>query len=187
MLELDLVNMEDRNTLLFQKGNGEIVNSYEKWGIVCAKVPFNAGGKTKELAKRDWHDEQGEDTYIPSRLMFEAYDAEFELAYKGQELATNPFNLSLAFEKIDTFKKWISGNDTDSGSGAELKIYSPYSAIGRQGCYLKEISDEEPVVQTKYEQGNLYNENIVTFKVKFRVTDPMTNIILSDESDESNE
>lgn len=171
--------MEARHTLLFQKGSGEVVNSYDKWGIVCQKVPFKAGGKVKEPAKRDWHDEHGDDAYIPTELMFEAYDAEFEMAYAGQELASNPWNLSLAFSKIDAFKKWLTGNDTDEGSGAELKIYSPYSIIGRHGCYLLEISNEEPHLQLKQEAGNVYHENVVTFKVKFKVTDPMTNIVLN--------
>ena len=170
--------MDSRYALLFKKDNGNVVNSFSQWGIVCCKVPFKAGGKTKELAKREWYDEQGGDTYIPQKLMFEAYDAEFEMAYQGQELSSNPFNLSLAFRKIDAFKRWLSGNDTQQGSGAELKIYSPYSSIGRQGCYLIEISSEDPHVQLKQENGNTYRENVVTFKVRFRVTDPMTNITL---------
>ena len=176
--------MNSRYTLMFQKGN-TIVNSLTQWGIVCCKVPFKAGGKTKELAKKEWYDQHGEDTYIPNMLMFEAYDAEFELAYQGQELANNPFNLNKAFTQIDNFKKWLSGNDNVSGSGATLKIYSPFSTIGRQGCYLLEISDEEPHVQLKQEMGNLYNENVVTFKVKFRVTDPMTNITIISSSSSS--
>lgn len=171
--------MEDRYTLLMQKGSDSVIDTYTQFGIVCASVPFKAGGKTKSLAKREWYDEQGEDVYIPSQLMFEAYDAEFTLAYKGQELATNPFDLSLALESIETFKEWLSGADEDGGSGAELSIYSPYSTIGRQGCYLLEISDEEPHLQTKQESGNVYNENVVTFKVKFRVTDPATSITLT--------
>lgn len=177
--------MDSRYTLLFQKGNDSVVNSFAQWGIVCCKVPFKAGGKTKELPKKEWYDQHGEDAYIPNKLMFEAYDVEFELAYQGQELATNPFNLNKAFTQIDTFKKWLSGNDTVNGSGATLKIYSPFSTIGRQGCYLLETSDEEPHVQLKQEMSNLYNENVVTFKVKFRVTDPMTNITLNDPQENS--
>lgn len=171
--------MDDKYTLKFQKGTNAVVNSYTQWQIVCCNVPFKVGGKTKELPKRNWYDEHGEDTYIPNKIMFEAYDVEFTLAYKGKELAdSNPFDLSLAMEHIDAFKKWLTGNDTTSGSGAELKIYSPYSAIGRQGCYLLDFPDEDPHVYTKLEAGNLYNENVVTFKVKFRVTDPLTNITL---------
>ena len=134
--------MDAINCLLFQKGSGNVVNSYTQWGIVCCKVPFKAGGKTKELAM-------------------------------------NPFDLDLAFTRINAFKKWLSGNDTTSGSGAELKIYSPFETIGRQGCYLLEISDEEPCVLTKQSKGNIYHENVATFKVKFRITDPMTDIVLT--------
>ena len=166
--------MNEKYGILIKKGN-VTKNTYTEWGIACCKVPFKAGGKTKELAKRTWYDEHGEDTYIPSSLKFEAYDAEFELAYAGQETASNAFNLGKAFTQIDNFKKWLSGN---GDSGAELKIYSPYATIGREGCYLLEISDEDPHVMLKQEKGNKYHENVVTFKVKFRVTDPFTNITL---------
>ena len=133
--------MDNIHKLLFKKGDGSVIDSYAQWGIVCVKVPFKVGGKTKKLPNREWYDEHGDDTYIPDALMMEAYDAEFEMAYKGEELASNPFDLDLAFQNINAFKKWLSGNNTNSGSGAELKIYSPYSTIGRQGCYLLEISD----------------------------------------------
>ena len=35
------------------------------FGIVCTEFPFKPGGETKDLPKRDWSDEDGEDTYIP--------------------------------------------------------------------------------------------------------------------------
>ena len=173
--------MDSRHTLLIKKDGGNFVNTYTEWGIVCAKVPFRAGGKTKDLPKRSWNDEDGEDVYIPAKLPMEAYDAEFEMAYKGQELATNPFDLDLAFTKINAFCKWLTGNDSESGTGAMLTIYSPYSTIGRRGCYLLEINDETPHVQLKQENGNLYHENVVTFKVRCRVTDP-TNLVTSSSS-----
>lgn len=169
--------MDNRCSLLFQKEGGEVVDSFSAWGIVCLKVPFDAGGKVKELPKRDWSDEDGYDVFVPSKLSFEGYESEFELAYKGQELSTSPFNLSLAFSRIDAFKKWLSGHDSSSPS-ASLSIYSPYSDIGRRDCYLSSISDESPHLQLKGENGNVYNETVVTFKVKFWVNDPVTNIVL---------
>lgn len=168
--------MDGKYTLKFKKaGTSTVVDSYSQWGIVCCQVPFKAGRKTKQLASRNWHDEDGEDAYIPSSIMTEAYDAEFEMAYHGEELASNGFNLSKCFQAIDSFGKWLCGND---GNGASLSIYSPFSTIGRQGCYLLEIGSEEPFVMLKQTGRNLYNENVVTFKVKFRVTDPTTNITL---------
>lgn len=167
--------MDANYGLRIKRGSEAVINTFTRWGIACIKVPFKAGGKTKDLAKRDWHDEQGDDTYIPSKLMFEAYDAEFEMACVVNGSA---WNLSPSLEKIDSFKKWLSGNDTVGGSGAELTIYSPYSTIGRQGCYLVEISGEDAHLQLKGQSGNIYKENVLTFKVKFRVTDPMTSITL---------
>ena len=171
--------MDNRYAILFKKASENVVNSYTQWGIVCANVPFKSGGKTKDLPVREYFDENGEDTYIPPALKFDAYDMEFEMAYAGKELASNPFNLSLAYTKIKDFKKWLSGNDGLGSTGAELKIYSSYSTIGRQGCYLLDIDDEETHLQLMQQGGNLYHENVLTFKVKFRVTDPMTDITLT--------
>lgn len=165
---------------MMKKGDESVVNSYTTWSIACCKVPFSAGGKTKELPKREWYDEHGDDVYIPGKMMMEAYDVEFEL---GCVVNGNALNLSAALEKITSFRKWLTGNDDLSqhpeGTGAEFKIYSPYSTIGRQGCYLLEISDEEPHLQLKESAGNVYKENVLTFKVKFRVTDPVTDITLT--------
>lgn len=161
---------------MLKKGDSATVNTFTKWGIACCKNPFKTGGKSKELAKRNWHDEHGEDVYMPKKLMMEAYDVEFEL---GCIVNSDGFNLSKAFEKITSFKNWLTGNDTEEGSGAELKIYSPFTGIGRQGCYLLEVDDEDPHLQLKQTAGNIYNENVLTFKVKFRITDPVTDITLS--------
>lgn len=174
--------MKDIYKLYFKKGDGTVVDSYDQWKIVCCKVPFKAGGKTKDLPKRVWHDEDGDDVYIPDKLMMEAYDAEFELACV---VDSNTFDLSGALEKISAFKKWLTGNNEANGTGAELKIYSPYSTIGRQGCYLLEISNEEPHLHLKQSNGNVYNENVLTFKVKFRVTDPVTEILLSENNEQA--
>lgn len=168
------------NCVLFQKGDGAVVNSYNEWGIATRKVPFKTGGKVKSLAKTDWKDEHGADEYFPAKLCFEPYEIEVEFAYAGRELASNPFNLSLATTQIANFINWLSGNDSENGTGSELKIYFPYTGIGRQKCRLSEISDEDPHLQLVQVGSSLYNENVVTFKVKFMVTDPVTYITLSE-------
>ena len=91
-------------------------------------------------------------------------------------------NLSMALTQIDAFKKWLTGNDgqSDEGTGASLAIYSPFSTIGRKDCYLVSISDEEPCVIAKGRGTNIYNENVVTFKATFKVTDPVTNVTLTE-------
>ena len=170
--------MDSRYGLLLQKGDGDVVNTFVTWGIACVRVPFTDGDELKDVAKRDWPDEHGEDSYIPAKLKVKAYDAEFEFAYCGSELASNPFDVHLAVERIAAFRRWLTGNDTVEGSGADLKIYSPYTRVGRQHCYLSKFSDKDLHVQLKQSSGAVYNENVATFKAVFRVCDPVTDIVL---------
>ena len=172
--------MNAQNCLLFQKGDGAVVNSFTEWGIVCMKTPFSDGDELKKLPVRDWSDEDGEDVYIPSCLKVQAYDAEFELAYRGEELSDNPFDVHLAASRIASFRRWLIGADTQAGSGADLKIYSPFTRVGRQHCYLLKLSDKDLHVHLKQSGSNVYNENVATFKAVFRVCDPVTDIVLTE-------
>ena len=185
VLELNYNDMNKTNTLLIRKGDdGAVKNTFTQWGICCAKVPFKAGGETKDVPSRNFPDEDGEYSFIPKSLKMKAYNAEFEFVYSGEELAQNIMNLSHALTQIEAFKAWLTGNDDPTnypdGTGAELTIYSPYSNIGRKGCYLVSFSDEEPCVIAKGRGSTLYNENVVTFKGTFRVTDPVTQVTLSE-------
>lgn len=179
--------MNENKCILFQKGDGEVINSFTEWGIVCLKVPFKTGGKVKALAKREWKDENGTDEYYPKKLYFESYEMEVEFGYQGRELSSNPKNLSLAYSRIRSFRNWLSGNDTVNGSGTDLKMYSPYTSIGRQKVRLSEISDEDPCLMLAADGANLYHETVLTFKVKFMVNDPMTDIVLTEAIEESDE
>ena len=72
--------------------NAPVKDSLVHFGIVCTEFPFKPGGETKDLPKRDWSDEDGEDTYIPDKLPLKAYDLEAEMCYKG--------DLGTAYDKI---------------------------------------------------------------------------------------
>ena len=164
--------MEEIHTLYIQRGS-VLKSTFAEWGIVCTAPSFVTGDSVKDLPSRSWPDEHGDDTYMPQQLRFEAFDADFEFAYKGEELASNPFDVHLCMSRVEAFKRWLAGNNND-GAGTSLSIYSPYTRTGRRGCYLKKFSDKAPLVQLKGVSGNTWNENVVTFKVTFRVTDPMT-------------
>ena len=45
---------------------GDNVDTYLKFNVVCQEMPFKYLPETKELPKRDWHDEDGEDVYVPA-------------------------------------------------------------------------------------------------------------------------
>lgn len=154
------MNME--YTLLLQKSkmDSPVKDSLTDFGMVCTDVPFMPCGETKDLPKRDWSDEDGEDTYIPDRIPLSAFDWGIGMGYKG--------GLATAQGALKKFTEYLTGKD---GSGAELKVYSQFTGIGRQGIYFKGISD--------FDFFKTDIDEVVTFNVKFRVTDPSTNVVLS--------
>lgn len=149
-------------SLLMQKmrSNSVVKDSFVDFGIVCTDVPFLPFGEAKELPTREWPDEDGEDTYIPDRIPIDAYDFEIEFCYKG--------NRSTAYGKIRSFFEYITGMDNN---GSALKIYSPYTGIGRQNIHFKSISD--------FDFGKSNIDESVVFSVTFRVTDPVTDVTLT--------
>lgn len=151
-------------TLLFQKMkvDSPVKDSFEDFGIVCTDVPFMPKGEAKELANNDWPDESGEDAYIPDTIPTQAFDWEIGMAYKGA--------LTTCHTKIKSFLDYLTGRD---GSGGAMKVYSSYTGIGRQYVHYKSVSDFEFV------KSNM--DEVLTFTLTLRVTDPDTEVVLIDE------
>lgn len=150
-------------SIYFQKSKlgSPAIDTKSQWGIVCKDFPFTVYGDIKDLPKRDWIDQDGEDTFFPEELYVQAYDIKVEFAYKG--------DMGTANEKIVAFLDYLIGKD---GYGTELKVYDTYTQIGRQGVYFKSIKPDLFVRKT--DEGD-----VVTFNITFRVTDPKTQIILT--------
>lgn len=129
----------------------------EEFGLWIKHVPFTPYPKNKELVTQSWADEQGEDVYLsPNGVMSEAYDLEVEFVYYASD--------GLANERIQAF--------IDRIKGKWLRIYDCYTRMGRQGVYLEEFGSDPT-----FQRRGL--KDTVLFKVKFRVNDPQTNIILT--------
>lgn len=137
-----------------------VKDSLEAFGMVCTSFPFKTDGGTKDLPTRDWNGEDGEDTYIPDVLPLKAYDLEAKMCYKG--------DIATAYDKLMLFREYLTGED---GNGATLKVYNSHTRIGRQRIYLLEIGDPE------FNQSDI--DEVLTFTLNFRVTDPRTSIIPS--------
>lgn len=152
------------NTLLLRKRNGStvgnVVSTLAEWYIACRACPFKDDGDSKEVYTNNWKDEHGEDAYISPIVFSEAYDLEVSLAFKGE--------ISSAYPTLKSFKNYLRGID---GNGAELEIYSPHTGIGRQKCYLKSFPEKD-FFQSNVDEG-------LEFSVVFRVTDPITDVVLS--------
>lgn len=149
-------------TLLMQKmrQSSPVKDSLKDFGVVCTSVPFLPYEEMKELPSRGWAGEDGEDTYIPEKLPVSAYDMEVEMCYKG--------GITTCYTKMKSFLDYLRGND---GSGAALKLYSPFTGIGRQDVYFKSIGEIEFAKSS--------TDEVLTFSLVFRVTDPVTDISLA--------
>lgn len=140
---------------------GSVVDTFTAYGVVCQEFPFKYLPESKELATREWHDEDGEDTYMPSDgLKYKAYDMEVKFLYVGSQanMATD----------IKNFIEFICGKDVNQP--IMLAVYDEYTQTGRRGLYVKNVDNE----LLAYDDANA--EVIAAFKVKFRVTDPVTRL-----------
>lgn len=146
--------------ILMQKmsDGAEVKDSLSDFNMVCTDFPFKIGGKTKELPKREWEGEDGEDTYIPSVLPLEAYDIEVGMCYKG--------SVETAYDGLIALRDYLTGVN---GDGSALKVYNGHTGVGRQGIYMLSMDDD-------VELTRMNDEDVVLFNIKFRVTDPKTEI-----------
>ena len=137
---------------------GSAVDTQETFNVVCQEFPFKHLPETKDLAKRDWYDEHGEDVYIPTDgLKYKAYDLEVKFLYVGTQEDMQA--------ELKSFIEFIYGRNTE-GSPL-LAIYDDYTKTGRRGIYVLNVDNE----LIAYDD---VNEDVVgQFKVKFHVTDPI--------------
>jgi len=152
---------------------GDVVDTYTKFGVVCQEMPFKYLPETKDLPKRDWYDEDGEDVYIPTDGMkFKAYDVEAKFLYVGTE--SNMASKLKAFKDFICGKKNIvSGVTVSTTHNVMLKIYDEYTRTGRRGVYVQSVSND------LFFFNDVSIDAIAQFKVKFRVTDPVYEVTYS--------
>jgi hypothetical protein len=140
---------------------GSVVDTEATFHVVCQEFPFKYLPESKELAKRDWYDENGEDYYVPSDgLKFKAYDLDAKFLYVGTEAQMQ--------SDLKGFIEFLYGKN-NSGSPV-LAVYDEYTKTGRRGVTVQDVDPE----LLAYDDQN--SEVIGQFKIKFRVADPVTNM-----------
>lgn len=149
-------------TILMQKmkEGATVKDSLADFGVVCTEEPFIPFAEAKELASRDWSDEDGDDVYVPEQIPLAAYDIELEMCCKG--------NRGTVKGKMNSFRDYLTGRD---GTGGEMKVYFGYSGTGRQHVYFKKL---DPDV---FSRSNL--DESFTFTLTLRVADPVTEVTLT--------
>ena len=143
---------------------GSVIDTQKEYHVVCQEFPFKMMPETKELAKREWYDEHGDDVFIPSDgLKFKAYDLEVKFIYVGTEDTMQG--------NIGNFIRFLYG--LNYGGSPLLAVYDEYTKTGRRGIYVEGVDND----LFAYDDANVHV--VAVFKVKFRVTDPVTEIVLS--------
>lgn len=137
-----------------ESDGAQVMDTIADFGMYCMENPFKTCGDVKEIAKRSWNDEHGDDEYIPSEGLYMAsYENKIKFGFKGDAYAAN--------EKLKSFLEYLGGG--------MLKMYCEYNGIGRQHVRLKSVDQ------------NLYREvignvDILVLTITFKFNDPVTDI-----------
>lgn len=151
-------DMAETSTLLIQKKN-IVYDTLADFGFATGEIPFPAEVEIKEFATRSCPGEDGDRVFFPDTSYASSYDWDVEFKYRG--------DIGQYRQDYEAFISFLNGRD---GNGTEISVYSPFHRIGRQKVNVKEISDA--VFKRMGDSMHL------TIKVKFRINDPLTHILL---------
>lgn len=127
------------------------------FGFYEMECKFYGGNTVKDVAKRDWYDEDGDDEFVPDELKYKAYEATVKFGYKGDKNTANA--------KLKALQDYLSGGT--------FKMYDSYNLIGRKGVRFIGISDDAELVRDD-DDGDILCVNI-----KLKVNDPRTEVSLT--------
>lgn len=129
----------------------------EDFGFYETESKFYGGAKVKDLPKKEWYDEDGDDEFVPSELKYKPVEMQVKFGYKGDMFSAN--------EKLNILRDYLSG-DT-------FKIYDSYNRIGRQNVRFLSINDDAELVR-----DSAFGD-ILIITAEFKVNDPRTDITLA--------
>ena len=145
---------------------GNVVDTLASYHMACQEMPFKHLPELKDLPKREWNDESGEDVYIPlDGVKFKAYDLDIKFLYVGTKEAIST--------DLKNFIDFLYGRN--NGGAALMSMYDEYTKSGRRGMYVTKVDNE------LFFFNDASIDAIAEFKVTFRVTDPVTNVVLTNE------
>ena len=144
-----------------------VCESVKTWGIWCKDIPFILAGDVKDVAKRTWNDEHGDDEYLGKEgLYLEAYTMKVKLGCKKI-----PAGNTAGIPAVDDVKQNVENFLKYLRESGMMKLYSSHTRIGRRNVRLESVSDD---AKWKSEDG----EEWLIFEMTFKVNDPVTDIIL---------
>lgn len=144
--------------------------SVAAWGVWCKDIPFKIFDKVKEPAKRSWNDEHGDDEYISSDgLWLDSYEMDVEFGCKKMPSNYGGMDTAAVGDvrvAVGVFLEYLR----ESGM---MKLYSAWTRTGRQEVRLVSVSDD-----AHWEPDEGDGSEFLVFKVRFKVNDPKTDVVL---------
>lgn len=114
--------------------DGVEYDTIKNFDIFLKSAPFNYCTEVKDVPSNDWHDEDGEEEYIPTNnLKLKAFEITIEWAYKGSD----------ANEAIREFSDFLL-----SQSPFEY-MYDTYNNIKYRNVRLVKIHDDATLIKQR--------------------------------------
>lgn len=138
------------------KDNSPVRDSTE-WGIMVKHVPFKVYPDMKQLASYDWKDQSGIEEFLSDNPTFKDYDMECEFVFIGEHGTANT--------QIKGFIDYLAKD-------GYFSLYDTFTKIGR--TKVRYVNNSPDML---HRRDNTTDK--VIFKLTLKVTDPVTEIILS--------
>ena len=146
--------------MYFQRGND--FRTIDGWGIVLLGMPLKVGNDVKEPYKNEWLDEHGDEEWN-SALFMQAYEIEVSFGTRSIE---NQWTVA----DVRLFLSWLQNG--------EFMFWSEYGNYGKQHVRYVGYNEDATLWSGKIvHEGEDTTEWILRFKLKFKVNDPVTNIV----------
>lgn len=154
----------DYKPFFIQTESDTAARNTAEWGLIAKANPYPLLPNPKEPYKNEWHDKDGDEEWV-EKIYYESIEFEVTFYIKAYSTSQNKAEYILR-KQIDDFFSLIRAG--------EFKIYDSYTGIGRQNVRYAGYSEESFI-----ERGNWAR---AIFKIKFKVNDPITRMVMSNNS-----
>lgn len=142
---------------------GDVKETVADFSVYLAEFPFIIMDGMKDVAKRDWYDEDGIDVFYDNGTPpLKDYDMDITCMAKADAVAE-------LREKVSAFISYLRGDD---GKGNVFAVYDTHCGAGRRNVRFVSVS------QNAYYNIDMDDEKQLQFKVKLHVDDPRTEVTL---------
>lgn len=141
----------------------EVKETVKDFSVYIQDVPFILLSDMKDVAKRDWHDEDGIDVLYNNKPTMKDYDMDIVCQAKSE-------TVSELRDTVDAFLKYLTGDD---GKGSVFAIFDTHSNAGRKNVRFFKVS------QKTWFNMDSDDTKILVFQITMHVDSPRSKVSLT--------